>query len=348
MEKLLQQIEDYKQEIASFTASSADDVENFRIKWLGTKGLVKAIMGEMKNVPNEQKKSFGQILNAFKTVAEEKLLNLQAAHTDTNVGKGPAIDLSLPGDPVAVGSRHPLTLVRNEMVAIFKRLGFAVAEGPEVEDDWHNFGAMNLPENHPARDMQDTFYIKKPEDGNGPTWLLRTHTSSVQARVMETQKPPIRVICPGRVYRNETISARAHCFFHQVEGLYIDENVSFADLKQTLYFFVQEMFGKEVKVRFRPSYFPFTEPSAEMDISCQICAGKGCNICKHTGWVEILGSGMVHPKVLENFGIDPNKYTGFAFGMGVERITQLKYQVNDLRLYSQNDVRFLKQFTGVI
>ncbi len=348
MEKLLQQIEDYKQEIASFTASSADDVENFRIKWLGTKGLVKAIMGEMKNVPNEQKKSFGQILNAFKTVAEEKLLNLQAAHTDTNAGKGPAIDLSLPGDPVAVGSRHPLTLVRNEMVAIFKRLGFAVAEGPEVEDDWHNFGAMNLPENHPARDMQDTFYIKKPEDGNGPTWLLRTHTSSVQARVMETQKPPIRVICPGRVYRNETISARAHCFFHQVEGLYIDENVSFADLKQTLYFFVQEMFGKEVKVRFRPSYFPFTEPSAEMDISCQICAGKGCNICKHTGWVEILGSGMVHPKVLENFGIDPNKYTGFAFGMGVERITQLKYQVNDLRLYSQNDVRFLKQFTGVI
>lgn len=348
MEKLLQQIEEYKQEIAAFTASSADDVENFRIKWLGTKGLVKAIMGEMKNVPNDQKKSFGQILNAFKSVAEVKLEELQAAYAGAAASHGAALDFSLPGDPVTVGSRHPLTLVRNEMVAIFKRLGFAVAEGPEIEDDWHNFGAMNLPEDHPARDMQDTFYIRKPEEGNGPTWLLRTHTSSVQARVMEHQKPPIRVICPGRVYRNETISARAHCFFHQVEGLYIDENVSFADLKQTLYFFVQEMFGKEVKVRFRPSYFPFTEPSAEMDISCQICAGKGCNICKHTGWVEILGSGMVHPKVLENFGIDSNKYTGFAFGMGVERITQLKYQVNDLRLYSQNDIRFLKQFTGVV
>ena len=348
MEKLLQQIEEHKQEIAAFTASSADDVENFRIKWLGTKGLVKAIMGEMKNVPNDQKKSFGQILNAFKSVAEGKLEELQAAYAGAAASNGAALDFSLPGDPVTVGSRHPLTLVRNEMVAIFKRLGFAVAEGPEVEDDWHNFGAMNLPEDHPARDMQDTFYIRKPEDGNGPTWLLRTHTSSVQARVMEHQKPPIRVICPGRVYRNETISARAHCFFHQVEGLYIDENVSFADLKQTLYFFVQEMFGKDVKVRFRPSYFPFTEPSAEMDISCQICAGKGCNICKHTGWVEILGSGMVHPKVLENFGIDSNKYTGFAFGMGVERITQLKYQVNDLRLYSQNDIRFLKQFTGVV
>ncbi|WP_245586923.1 phenylalanine--tRNA ligase subunit alpha [Sediminibacterium salmoneum] len=288
-------------------------------------------------------------MNEFKLFAEARFQELQ----DQFEGAAPAAvsntqDFSLPGDPVAVGSRHPLTLVRNEMVSIFKRLGFSVAEGPEIEDDWHNFGAMNLPEDHPARDMQDTFYIKKPEDGNGPTWLLRTHTSSVQARVMENQKPPIRVICPGRVYRNETVSARAHCFFHQVEGLYIDENVSFADLKQTLYFFVQEMFGKDVKVRFRPSYFPFTEPSAEMDISCLICEGKGCNICKHTGWVEILGSGMVHPKVLENFGIDSNKYTGFAFGMGVERITQLKYQVNDLRLYSQNDIRFLKQFTGVV
>jgi phenylalanyl-tRNA synthetase alpha chain len=228
-------------------------------------------------------------------------------------------------------------------VAIFRRLGFAVAEGPEIEDDWHNFGAMNLPEDHPARDMQDTFYIQQE-----PAWLLRTHTSSVQARVMEQQQPPIRVICPGRVYRNETISARAHCFFHQVEGLYIDEHVSFADLKQTLYFFVQEMLGKNVKVRFRPSYFPFTEPSAEMDISCLICEGKGCSVCKHSGWVEILGSGMVHPRVLENFSIDPNKYTGFAFGMGIERITQLKYQINDLRLYSQNDVRFLQQFSGVV
>ncbi len=351
MESLLQQIDGYKAEMAAFTALNAEEVELFRIKWLGTKGLVKQIMGEIKQVPNEQKKAFGQLLNEFKLFAEAKLDALQGDNMAAKV-QAPSShskdDLSLPGDSVSVGSRHPLSLVKNEMVAIFKRLGFAVAEGPEIEDDWHNFGAMNLPEDHPARDMQDTFYIKKPIDGNGPTWLLRTHTSSVQARVMETQKPPIRVICPGKVYRNETISARAHCFFHQVEGLYIDENVSFADLKQTLYFFVQEMFGKNVKVRFRPSYFPFTEPSAEMDISCLICAGKGCNICKHTGWVEILGSGMVHPKVLENFGIDANKYTGFAFGMGVERITQLKYQVNDLRLYSQNDIRFLKQFTGVV
>ena len=342
MEQLLQQIEFYKQEIAAAEATNADMVEAFRIKYLGTKGLIKSVMGEMKNVPNDQKKTFGQILNDFKLFTENKFETLQAsvaivAYADAS------IDLSLPGSPVAVGTRHPLSIVRNQIVSIFKRLGFAVSEGPEIEDDWHNFGAMNLPEDHPARDMQDTFYISQ-----NPAWLLRTHTSSVQARVMEHQKPPIRVICPGRVYRNETISARAHCFFHQVEGLYIDENVSFADLKQTLYFFVQEMFGKDVKVRFRPSYFPFTEPSAEMDISCLICDSKGCNVCKHTGWVEILGSGMVHPKVLENFGIDNNKYTGFAFGMGVERICQLKYQVNDLRLYSQNDVRFLRQFTGAV
>ena len=345
MEQLLQQIEDLKKEIAAATGATSAEVEAFRIKYLGTKGLVKHIMGEMKNVPNEQKKEFGQILNAFKIAAEEKLEILLAGLGEADDNSA-SIDMSLPGDEITVGTRHPLNLVRNQMVSIFKRLGFAVAEGPEIEDDWHNFGAMNLPADHPARDMQDTFYVKEATDESA-AWLLRTHTSSVQARVMETQKPPIRVICPGRVYRNETISARAHCFFHQVEGLYIDENVSFADLKQTLYFFVQEMFGKEVKVRFRPSYFPFTEPSAEMDISCQICAGKGCNICKHTGWVEILGSGMVHPKVLENFGIDPEKYTGFAFGMGVERIAQLKYQVNDLRLYSQNDVRFLQQFKSV-
>ena len=345
MEQLLAQIESIKKEIATTVATTSADVETYRIKYLGTKGLVKQIMGEMKNVPVAQKKDFGQILNAFKILAEEKLENLLAALGDADEANT-TIDTSLPGDPVAVGTRHPLNLVRNQMVSIFKRLGFAVAEGPEVEDDWHNFGAMNLPADHPARDMQDTFYVQEATDNNS-AWLLRTHTSSVQARVMETQKPPIRVICPGRVYRNETISARAHCFFHQVEGLYIDENVSFADLKQTLYFFVQEMFGKDVKVRFRPSYFPFTEPSAEMDISCQICSGKGCNICKHTGWVEILGSGMVHPNVLKNFGIDPEKYTGFAFGMGVERITQLKYQVNDLRLYAQNDLRFLQQFKRV-
>lgn len=343
MEALLQKIAGFKEEVAAEVAGTADLVEAFRIKWLGTKGLVKAIMAEMKNVPVDQKKEFGQILNEFKIFVETKFETLKENATGGAGAGAAAIDLSLPGDPIAVGTRHPLNLVRNQIVSIFKRLGFAVAEGPEIEDDWHNFGAMNLPEDHPARDMQDTFYINQD-----PAWLLRTHTSSVQARVMETQKPPIRVICPGRVYRNETISARAHCFFHQVEGLYIDENVSFADLKQTLYFFVQEMFGKDVKVRFRPSYFPFTEPSAEMDISCLICGGDGCNICKHTGWVEILGSGMVHPKVLENFGIDSNKYTGFAFGMGVERITQLKYQVNDLRLYSQNDVRFLKQFTGTV
>ncbi len=342
MEQLVQQIETYKQEIAAVTATTAHAVEAFRIKYLGTKGIVKAIMSEMKNVPNDRKKEFGQVLNEFKLFVEARYEDLKS-HTTEEAGDAATTDWSLPGDPTPVGTRHPLSMVRNQIVSIFQRLGFAVAEGPEIEDDWHNFGAMNLPEDHPARDMQDTFYINQ-----NPSWLLRTHTSSVQARVMEKQKPPIRVICPGRVYRNETISARAHCFFHQVEGLYIDENVSFADLKQTLYFFVQEMFGKDTKVRFRPSYFPFTEPSAEMDISCLICGGDGCNVCKHTGWVEILGSGMVHPKVLENFGIDPNKYTGFAFGMGVERICQLKYRVNDLRLYSQNDVRFLKQFTGVV
>jgi phenylalanyl-tRNA synthetase alpha chain len=343
MEALLQQIENYKQEINAYEAANAEAVEAFRIKYLGTKGIIKAVMGEMKNVPNEQKKQFGLVLNDFKIFTEEKFALLQAQTINDQQESANDFDWSLPGDSFPVGTRHPLTIVRNEIVSIFKRLGFAVAEGPEIEDDWHNFGAMNLPEDHPARDMQDTFYINQ-----NPAWLLRTHTSSVQARVMEKQKPPIRVICPGRVYRNETISARAHCFFHQVEGLYIDENVSFTDLKQTLYFFVQEMFGKEVKVRFRPSYFPFTEPSAEMDISCLICGGSGCNVCKHTGWVEILGSGMVHPKVLENFNIDPNKYTGFAFGMGIERVCQLKYRINDLRLYSQNDVRFLKQFTSAL
>jgi phenylalanyl-tRNA synthetase alpha chain len=345
MEALLQKIQTLTTEIQNTVATTSAEVEAFRIKYLGTKGLVKNMMSEMKSVPNENKKEFGQILNAFKIAAEEKLEQLLAALGDTTT-IDTSIDISLPGDEFTVGTRHPLNLVRNQIVSIFKRLGFAVAEGPEIEDDWHNFGAMNLPADHPARDMQDTFYVQTESTQNA-SWLLRTHTSSVQARVMETQKPPIRVICPGRVYRNETISARAHCFFHQVEGLYIDDNVSFADLKQTLYFFVQEMFGKEVKVRFRPSYFPFTEPSAEMDISCQICGGKGCNICKHSGWVEILGSGMVHPNVLKNFGIDPEKYTGFAFGMGVERIAQLKYQVNDLRLYSQNDLRFLQQFKSV-
>jgi phenylalanyl-tRNA synthetase alpha chain len=343
MEELLKQIEDYKNEIAAFKANTVDDVETFRIKFLGTKGIVKNVMGEMRNVPAENRKEFGLILNGFKIFAEERFEALKQGLTSKSDHAAADIDWSLPGDPIPVGTRHPLSIVRNQMASIFKRLGFAIAEGPEMEDDWHNFTALNLPENHPARDMQDTFYLNQ-----NPDYLLRTHTSSVQARIMEKQKPPIRIICPGRVYRNETISARAHCFFHQVEGLYVDEQVSFADLKQTLYFFVQEMFGKGVKLRFRPSYFPFTEPSAEMDISCTVCGGTGCSLCKHTGWVEILGCGMVHPKMLDNFAIDSNKYTGFAFGMGVERICQLKFRVNDLRLYSQNDVRFLRQFTGAM
>ena len=342
MEALLQRIEALKMEMSSFVATTADDTEAFRIKYLGTKGLVKEVMGEMKNVPGDRKKEFGQLLNEFKIFAEAKYTEIQSL-TENNdaTSENAGFDWSLPGDPLRTGSRHPISLVRNQVVSIFQRLGFAVAEGPEIEDDWHNFTALNMPENHTARDMQDTFYISQ-----NPDWILRTHTSSVQVREMEKGKLPIRIICPGRVYRNETISARAHCFFHQVEGLYIAENVSFADLKQTLYFFVQEMFGKDFKVRFRPSYFPFTEPSAEMDISCLICGGTGCNVCKHTGWVEILGCGMVHPNLLENCGIDSNKYTGFAFGMGIERITMLKYQIKDLRLFSENDVRFLKQFTA--
>jgi phenylalanyl-tRNA synthetase alpha chain len=340
MEQLVQQIENYKQEINDFNGG---DAETFRIKYLGTKGLVKTIMGEMKNVAPENKKAAGQLLNEFKLFAEAKYEALQQSTTNNQQQTTNDTDFTLPGNNLPLGSRHPISIVRNKIVSIFQRLGFAVAEGPEIEDDFHNFSALNLPQNHPARDMQDTFYISQ-----NPDWLLRTHTSSVQVREMEKGKLPIRIICPGRVYRNETISARAHCFFHQVEGLYIADNVSFADLKQTLYFFVHEMFGKDVKVRFRPSYFPFTEPSAEMDISCLICGGKGCNVCKHTGWVEILGCGMVHPAVLENCGIDSNKYTGFAFGMGIERITMLKYQIKDLRLFSENDVRFLKQFTSAV
>ncbi len=340
MEQLLQQIEIYKNEIALFNDG---DAEAFRIKYLGTKGLVKAIMGEMKNVAAENKKAAGQLLNEFKLFTEAKFEELKSHSNKEQRTTANEIDLTLPGNNLPLGSRHPISLVKNKIISIFQRLGFAVAEGPEIEDDFHNFSALNLPENHPARDMQDTFYISQ-----NPDWLLRTHTSSVQVREMQKGKLPIRIICPGRVYRNETISARAHCFFHQVEGLYIADNVSFADLKQTLYFFVQEMFGATVKIRFRPSYFPFTEPSAEMDISCLICGGTGCNVCKHTGWVEILGCGMVHPNVLDNCGIDSNKYTGFAFGMGIERITMLKYQIKDLRLFSENDVRFLKQFTSAV
>ena len=342
MDELLQKIEAYKSEIKASVVGSKDELESFRIKYLGTKGLVKSIMGEMKNVASDNKKEAGQLLNEFKIFVEEKFEELRQNSGETAATAAQTIDVSLPGAAATIGSRHPISIVQNKIISIFHRLGFSVSEGPEIEDDWHNFSALNLPENHPARDMQDTFYILK-----NPDWLLRTHTSSVQIREMEKNQLPLRIICPGRVYRNETISARAHCFFNQVEGLYIAENVSFADLKQTLYFFVQEMFGSSVKVRFRPSYFPFTEPSAEMDISCLICDGKGCNVCKKTGWVEILGCGMVHPKVLENCGIDSNKYTGFAFGMGIERITMLSYQIKDLRLFSENDVRFLQQFSAV-
>jgi phenylalanyl-tRNA synthetase alpha chain len=343
MEQLLKQIETCKKEMAEFAAAGEKQAEEFRIKYLGTKGIVKAIMGEMKNVPAEQKKEAGQLLNEFKQFAEQRFEALKEAADVQQASTGSSTDLSLPGDPLPLGARHPVVLMRNRIVSIFQRLGFAVAEGPEIEDDWHNFGALNLPAHHPARDMQDTFYVQQ-----NPDWVLRTHTSSVQIREMEKGKLPIRMLMPGRVYRNETISARSHCFFHQVEGLYIDENVSFADLKQTLYFFVKEMYGKDVKVRFRPSYFPFTEPSAEMDVTCFICGGGGCNICKKTGWVEILGCGMVHPNVLTNCNIDPNKYSGFAFGMGIERPAMLKYGVNDLRLFSENDIRFLKQFTTAI
>ncbi len=343
MEALLQKIEAYRREINDYAGTGAEAAEQFRITYLGTKGLVKNLMGEMKQVPADRKKEFGQILNEFKQFTETKYNELKEAGANGQASAVAAIDLSLPGDVIPVGSRHPISMMRNRIVSIFRRLGFSVAEGPEIEDDWHNFTALNLPEYHPARDMQDTFYIS-----TDPAWLLRTHTSNIQIREMEKGILPLRIICPGRVYRNETISARSHCFFHQVEGLYIDENVSFADLKQTLYFFVKEMYGNDVSVRFRPSYFPFTEPSAEMDISCLLCKGKGCNVCKYTGWLEILGCGMVHPNVLENCHIDPDKYTGFAFGMGVERPALLKYGINDIRLFSENDVRFLKQFTGLV
>ncbi|MEZ5045697.1 MAG: phenylalanine--tRNA ligase subunit alpha [Chitinophagaceae bacterium] len=341
MQELLNKIETLKNEIKETVLKNPEELEKYRIRFLGTKGLVKELMGEMKNVSSEMKKDFGQRLNEFKLFAEEKYQSFKNDE-QTQAGKTSAQDYTLPPYPSETGSRHPIQITMNKMISIFEKIGFTVTEGPEIEDDWHNFTALNLPENHPARDMQDTFYISK-----NPDWLLRTHTSSVQVRVMKEGKLPIRQIFPGRVYRNETISARAHCFFHQIEGLYIDEKVSFADLKQTLYYFVKEMFGPQVKVRFRPSYFPFTEPSAEMDVSCFICDSKGCNVCKHTGWVEILGCGMVHPNVLTNCGIDAEKYTGFAWGMGVERTTMMQYGIRDIRMLSENDVRFLEQFKGL-
>lgn len=337
-----QKITQYTIEITNFQSENAAELEAFRIRFLGTKGIIKDLFEEFKTVSPEEKRVLGKVLNEFKQNAEAKYQALKESTESSESSSKSDADLTLPGEGYELGARHPLSLVRKEIIEIFKKLGFNVAEGPEIEDDWHNFSALNFPEEHPARDMQDTFFIKK--GGEKGDIALRTHTSSVQVRMMEAGKPPFRAIMPGRVYRNEAISARAHCFFHQVEGLYIDENVSFADLKQTLFYFVQELYGEGTKVRFRPSYFPFTEPSAEMDISCTICKGDGCQLCKYSGWVEILGCGMVDPNVLENCNIDSKKYTGYAFGMGIERITNLKYQIKDLRLFSENDVRFLKQF----
>ncbi len=332
-----ERIENLLEDVKAFNATNIEQLEAFRIKYLSKKGKITELFGDFKNVVPEQRKEIGQLINGLKTAIQDKIVSLKKdlENTSESIVKP---DLTLPSDS-PIGARHPLSIVRNNIIDIFSRIGFTVSEGPEIEDDFHNFSALNFPADHPARDMQDTFFIEKD-----PDIALRTHTSSVQVRVMENSNPPIRTISPGRVFRNEAISARAHCIFHQVEGLYIDTDVSFVDLKQTLYYFAKELFGEETKTRFRPSYFPFTEPSAEMDISCNICGGKGCNICKYTGWVEILGCGMVDPNVLDSCNIDSRKYTGFAFGMGIERITMLKYQINDLRLFFENDVRFLEQF----
>ena len=329
------------QEVKNLKPANAEDVEQFRIKYLSKKGVIAELFADFKNVANDEKRVVGQMLNELKDTTQDMINDMR----DLYINQGSAAKLDLTRTPSAIefGTRHPLSIVKNEIIDIFSRIGFTVAEGPEIEDDWHVFSAFNFPPEHPARDMQDTFFIEK-----NPDILLRTHTSSVQTRVMTTQKPPIRVLCPGRVYRNEAISYRAHCFFHQVEGLYIDKNVSFADLKQALLYFAKEMFGSETQIRLRPSYFPFTEPSAEMDISCDICGGTGCNFCKHTGWVEILGCGMVDPAVLDACGIDSKVYSGYAFGLGVERIANLKFRCKDLRMFSENDLRFLKQFDSAL
>ena len=340
---ILDRIEELLQEVSKLTASNAEEIEALRLKYLSKKGVINELMADFRNVPAEEKKTVGMKINELKQTTTERINSLkeqfaQTANIQTN------IDLSRSPYPIALGTRHPLTIVKNEIIDIFSRMGFILADGPEVEDDLHVFTKMNFAADHPARDMQDTFFVSQHPNDVTKNILLRSHTSSVQARVMETTQPPIRIICPGRVYRNEAITARAHCFFHQVEGLYIDKTVSFTDLKQVLLSFAREMFGADTKIRLRPSYFPFTEPSAEMDISCHICGGKGCGFCKHTGWVEILGCGMVDPNVLEQCGIDSKIYSGYAFGMGVERITNLKYQVSDLRMFSENDTRFLKEF----
>lgn len=335
-----QKLEELQNKINQTVINSAEELEQFRLTYLSRKGILNDLFEEFKTIPNEIKKDVGKLMNAVKQDVQEKFNDASGLFQSSNTKKNSSAetDLSLPAELQNMGGRHPLSLIENEIASIFNKIGFTITEGPEIEDDWHNFSALNFPENHPARDMQDTFFIDKEV-------ALRTHTSSVQVRLMENQKPPLRAIMPGRVYRNEAVSARANCFFHQVEGIYIDKKVSFADLKQTLYYFVKEMFGEDVKVRFRPSYFPFTEPSAEMDISCLLCKGAGCNVCKYTGWVEILGCGMIDPNVLKNCGINPEEYSGFAFGMGIERIAMLKYDVKDLRTYFTNDVSFLKQFS---
>lgn len=339
---MLDKIKALQEEVEKIVASSKEEVEELRIKYISKKGEISQLFNDFKSVPPEQKKEVGQAINTLKNFALEKINNLKDGF-EAGANENSGLDLTRPGEPMKLGTRHPLSLVKNEIIDIFGRLGFTVAEGPEIEDDWHVFSALNFPPEHPARDMQDTFFIEKD-----PDVLLRTHTSSVQIRVMEHSEPPIRAIFPGRVFRNEAISARSHCIFHQIEGLYVDQNVSFADLKQTLLHFAKELFGAETKIRLRPSYFPFTEPSAEMDVSCSICGGKGCNVCKYTGWLEILGCGMVDPNVLELCNIDSRKYTGFAFGMGIERITMLRYGIKDIRHFFENDVRFLKQFESAM
>ena len=338
---LQDKIENLKQEITALKAANKDELEAIRLKYLSKKGIISQLFNDFRLVPPEEKRHVGQLLNELKEAATTHFKALRDS-IDNNVQDVAGIDLTRTAYPIPLGTRHPLSVVRNEICDIFAKLGFSIAEGPEIEDDWHVFSSLNFAPDHPARDMQDTFFVTR-----NPDILLRTHTSSVQTRVMEHTQPPIRIICPGRVYRNEAISARAHCFFHQVEALYVDKNVSFADLKQALLFFAKEMFGADTKIRLRPSYFPFTEPSAEMDISCNLCGGKGCSFCKHTGWVEILGCGMVDPNVLEACGIDSHIYSGYALGMGIERITNLKYRVKDLRLFSENDVRFLEEFESI-
>lgn len=340
---ILDKIEKLLEEVKGLTASNAKEIEAMRLKYLSKKGEINALMADFRNVPAEQKREVGIKINELKQTALERINSLREQF-ETAEAQDDDLDLTRTAYPIELGTRHPLTIVKNEIINIFSRMGFTLADGPEVEDDLHVFTKMNFAADHPARDMQDTFFVESNPDDVTKNILLRSHTSSVQARVMETTQPPIRIICPGRVYRNEAITARAHCFFHQIEGLYIDKNVSFTDLKQVLLTFARELFGPDTKIRLRPSYFPFTEPSAEMDISCHICGGKGCGFCKHTGWVEILGCGMVDPNVLELCGIDSKVYSGYAFGLGVERITNLKYQVSDLRMFSENDVRFLREF----